>query len=136
MTDEKENATAGTVAERIANLRGLYSPSKATVSKAARKGWTANPRVSADWRNRLPDPAAYYGARLQKLTRANGDGWAQACCPFHDDKAASLSVNVSHPNGGWTCFAGCGGGDLLSFHMRLTGKDFKAARADLLRGGA
>jgi len=131
----KKNATAGTVAERIANLRGLYGQPKATPSAPARKGWTDNPRVPADWRERLPDPAAYYAKHLHKLTRPNGEGWAQSRCPFHDDKAASLSVHLSHPSGGWKCFAGCGGGDLLSFHMRITGQGFKEARADLLKWG-
>ena len=34
--------------------------------------------------------------------------------------------------GGWRCFAGCGGGDLVGFHMRLRGLGFRAAVRELL----
>ncbi len=135
MKPTKRNATAATVAQHMANLRGLYGQAKATANSGTRKGWRDNPKVPANWRDRLPDPATYYAAKLGKLTRANAQGWAQARCPFHDDKAASLSVNVGEARGGWKCFAGCGSGDLIAFHRRLTGQDFIAARADLLRGG-
>jgi hypothetical protein len=43
-----------------------------------------------------------------------------------------MSVNLSE-SGGWRCFAGCGSGDLVSFHSRITGKPFKDAVAELLR---
>lgn len=131
----KKSATRLGVAQTIKKLRGLYGNPKATSSNTERKGWQSNPSTPNNWRERLPDPATYYAARLQKLTRTNAQGWAQARCPFHDDKEASLSVHLSNPNGGWRCFAGCGGGDLLSFHMRATGQDFKAALADLLKWG-
>lgn len=128
----KKNASGRTLAQHMQNLRGLYGNPKATANSGARKGWRDNPKVPANWRDRLPDPVTYYAAKLGKLTRANAQGWAQARCPFHDDKAASLSVNVGDPRGGWRCFAGCGAGDLIAFHIRLTGQDFKAARAELL----
>ena len=91
-------------------------------------------RLPGNWRDRLPEPANYYSARLPKLSRPNGAGWAQARCPFHEDRAASLSVNLVH--GGWRCFAGCGAGDLLSFHERLTGMSFRDAVAELTGGAA
>ena len=128
----KKNAPGRTGARHMQNLRGLYGSPKATGSTLERKGWRDNPKVPANWRDRLPDPATYYAAKLGKLTRANAQGFVQGRCPFHDDKAASLSVNVGDPRGGWKCFAGCGSGDLLAFHMRLTGQDFQAARAELL----
>lgn len=130
----KKKAPAGTGAEHIANLRGLYGNPEATTTAAKRKGWRDNPASSTDWRSRLPDPAVYYPRHLAKLTRPNPEGWAQARCPFHEDQAASLSVHLSNPRGGWKCFAGCGGGDLVSFHMRLTGLDFTKARDELTRG--
>lgn len=101
MKPTKGNATAGTVAKHMQNLRGLYGSAKATPPKPDRKGWRDHPSAPNDWRDRLPDPATYYAAKLGKLTRANPEGWAQARCPFHDDKAASLSVHVSNPRGGW-----------------------------------
>lgn len=87
-------------------------------------------RLPDGWRNRLPDPKSYYRKRVAKLGKAQSDGWAQGQCAFHEDRNASLSVNLSH--GGWTCFAGCDSGDLVSFHMRYTGLSFKAAVRELL----
>lgn len=96
--------------------------------------WRVYRKPADQWRDHLPDPASYYSARLPKLSRPNGAGWAQARCPFHEDRAASLSVNLVH--GGWRCFAGCGQGDLLSFHERLTGMGFRDAVAELTGGAA
>jgi DNA primase len=84
----------------------------------------------------MPDPETYYRARVKKLGRQRGNGWAQGCCPFHDDGTASLSVHLEGPRGGWCCFAGCGSGDLLAFHMRLTGMKFAEAVRDLVWGAA
>ncbi|MFT4247639.1 MAG: CHC2 zinc finger domain-containing protein [Pseudomonas sp.] len=95
---------------------------------AARAG--EGPRLPADWRNRLPEPAGYYSARVAKLGKPNGNGWAQELCPFHEDHDTSMSVNLG--TGGWRCFAGCGHGDLVGFHIRTTGKPFKEAVAELI----
>ncbi|GAB3737327.1 hypothetical protein GCM10028794_19070 [Silanimonas algicola] len=134
MSPGKKNATGATVAQHMANLRGLYGQPKATGSRPERKGGRDNPVAPTDWRDRLPDPAAYYACHLSKVTRPNADGWAQARCPFHEDKVASLSVHLTSPRGGWKCFAGCGSGDLVSFHMRLRGLPFPQARSELLKG--
>ena len=93
----------------------------------------SNVRLPANWRDRLPDPGAYYRQHIAKLSKANALGWAQGACPFHDDRHASLSVNVTGARGAWRCFASCGGGDLIGFAMRLTGMSFSEAVADLLR---
>lgn len=85
--------------------------------------------VGASIQRRLPDAEAYYRSYVKKLGRANQSGWAQGCCPFHEDSKASLSVNLDH--GGWRCFAGCGSGDLIAFHGRLIGLGFRDALADL-----
>ncbi len=87
-------------------------------------------RLPDNWRDRLPDPGSYYAKHVAKLGKAHGNGWAQGQCPFHDDRNASLSVNVEH--GAWKCFAGCGVGDMVAFHMRLTGLAFKEAARELL----
>lgn len=92
-------------------------------------------RLPDNWRDRLPDPATYYGECIAKLGKPNGIGWAQGVCPFHDDHNKSLSVCLTGERGGWRCFAGCGGGDLVGFHSRLRGLDFKAAVRDLIGGG-
>lgn len=134
MSEKKKKAPAATGADHIAKLRGLYGHPEATQSAPARKGWASNPSAPKDWRDRLPSAADYYQAHLKRLTRPSPDGWAQACCPFHEDRAASLSVNLSSEKGGWKCFAGCGSGDLISFHMKLKGLTFVQARAELVGG--
>ena len=93
-------------------------------------------RLPDDWRNRLPYPLAYYGRHVAKLGRPNRDGWAQGRCPFHKDKDASFSVKLTDPRGYWTCFAGCGHGDMVTLQMRLTGQPFADAARALLGGAA
>lgn len=107
-----------------------FSTSKPT---AVRRGWQGH-RMPNDWRERLPTPETYYRVRVEKLSPQHINGWAQGRCPFHDDGTASLSVHLGNPRGGWRCFAGCGSGDLLAFHMRLTGLAFAEAVRDLVGG--
>lgn len=89
-------------------------------------------RLPHDWRERLPDPATYYAAHMDKLARAAGDGWAACRCPFHDDAHASAAANLIH--GGFRCHACEARGDLVSFHMRRTGLAFAPAVRDLIGG--
>jgi hypothetical protein len=89
-------------------------------------------RLPHNWRERMPEPETYYRTRVEKFSPRHANGWAQGRCPFHDDGTASLSVHLDSPRGGWRCFAGCGSGDLLSFHMRLTGLGFLEAVRDLV----
>jgi len=53
----------------------------------------------------------------------------QGLCPFHEDHHASLSVNIEENY--WHCFAGCGGGSVIDFWIRLKGCDFKVAIQEL-----
>ena len=56
-------------------------------------------------------------------------------CPFHDDQAASFSVN--RRDNYWHCFSGCGAGSIIDFYMRYQQQvegqdcDFKSAVTDL-----
>lgn len=50
-------------------------------------------------------------------------------CPFHDDRNPSFSVNEKENY--WNCFAGCGGGSVIDFWMKLNGLEFKDAVRDL-----
>jgi hypothetical protein len=50
-------------------------------------------------------------------------------CPFHDDHIESFSVNDE--GNYWNCFAGCGGGSVIDFWMKLRDCDFKTALTDL-----
>ena len=95
-------------------------------------GKPSTSNIPHNWRERLPDPANYYAAHIEKLSRPNASGYAQGRCPFHDDHNASLSVHVTDSRGSWRCFAACGGGDLVGFHMKLRGLDFKTAVRELL----
>ena len=52
-------------------------------------------------------------------------------CPFHDDQVESFSVNDDENY--WNCFAGCGGGSVIDFWMKLRGCDFATAVNDLSR---
>jgi hypothetical protein len=133
---EKKKPRAGKLRVSDANsgLRALYGKAETTRSGATRNGWQS-PNLPRNWRDRLPDPGTYYAQHVGKLTRPNSSGYAQGRCPFHEDSNASLSVNLTG-KGGWKCFAGCGSGDLVSFHERLRGCDFKTAVAELVRGGA
>ena len=89
-------------------------------------------RLPDNWRDRLPDPSSYYAENVVKLGKRNAEGWAQGRCPFHVDGDASLSVNLAGLRGCWKCFAGCGAGDLVAFHMRLRGMPFAEAVRDLI----
>ena len=108
-----------TTPHAVASMRALYGSTPRPAS-----------RLPDNWRDRLPDPAHYYGQHVAKLGKPNAAGWAQGTCPLHDDRNASLSVNLH--SGGWRCFAGCGGGDLVGFHMRRTGQPFMDAARELL----
>lgn len=90
------------------------------------------PALPGNWRECLPNPAGYYKQRIESLTPANSAGWAQGRCPFHDDNVASISVQLDGARGNWRCFAGCGTGDMVEFHQRVTGLPFVSAVRDLL----
>lgn len=78
-------------------------------------------------RDRLPSPEIYYAGKDARLI-GRGE-WRSARCPFHDDTRPSLRVNVR--SGGFRCMVcGAHGGDVLAFHMQLTGLPFiEAAKA-------
>lgn len=137
MTREKRKPAGGNLraSGAMSGLRALYGNCEATPSRSARKVWQS-PRLPHDWRDRLPDAGHYYPQHVAKLGRPNASGWAQGRCPLHEDHDASLSVQTAGQHGGWRCFAGCGKGDMVAFHMRLRGCDFRTAVAELLRGGA
>lgn len=118
---KKQQRPAGT-GRVVDNMRKLYSPNRNAS------------RLPPDWRERIAriDASGYYAQHVAKLGCPNSAGWAQARCPFHEDRNDSFSVNVNGA-GGWRCFAGCGAGDLLSFHGRITGMAFADVVRDLLR---
>ena len=50
-------------------------------------------------------------------------------CPFHDDHHPSFGVNTAENY--WHCFAGCGGGSVVDFWMKLRTCDFTTAVREL-----
>ena len=92
--------------------------------------------IPSNWRERMPDPATYYAQRVAKLGKPNGNGYAVGLCPFHDDHSPSFGVKLTSSRGHWCCYSGCGKGDMVEFHQRLTGLDFQAAVRDLLGAAA
>jgi hypothetical protein len=57
------------------------------------------------------------------------DAKGKGKCPFHDDDSPSLSVNERENY--WNCFAGCGGGSVIDFWMKLNHMEFNEAVEDL-----
>ncbi len=132
MTAQKQNPRAGRRGGSV-NTDALGESDRRRQPTGTRRA-TQGLRLPQNWRDRLPDPETYYRARVAKLGTRHGNGWAQGRCPLHDDSNASLSVHLDGARGGWRCFAGCGKGDLVSFHMRLMEWNFVEAVRDLVGG--
>jgi hypothetical protein len=81
-----------------------------TVIDAPRTGQLAPEGLASDVERSLLEA----GAKLGPVTAS---GWQQGFCPFHDDRQRSLSVNLD--KGAWKCFAGCGGGSIVSLAKML-----------------
>ena len=78
-------------------------------------------------RTLLPDPATFYEETGLRL--AGRGKWRTTGCVFHD---SSDSMRINLQTGAFVCMAGCGakGGDVLAYHMALTGMEFvEAAKA-------
>jgi phage/plasmid primase-like uncharacterized protein len=79
--------------------------------------------------------AERYGVEIdrRKSKPASGDFWARCC--FHEERSASLHLKERGAESWFKCF-GCGeGGDLITFHRKLTGGSFRAA-VEAIGGGA
>jgi hypothetical protein len=64
--------------------------------------------------------------------KPGGAGNLKALCPFHEDKAPSLSISIQ--DGRWNCKA-CGSkGDAFSFYARKNDLDIKGQFPEVLRG--
>lgn len=50
-------------------------------------------------------------------------------CPFHHEVKPSFAIYPETNT--WCCFAGCGGGDAISFYTKLNNVDFKTALEEL-----
>lgn len=73
---------------------------------------------------------AFYSGYFPKYKKLNGSEW-KVCCPFHDDKNPSMTVNVA--NGKYNCFGCDAQGDFIKFYQKKHGVDFKKAVDELMR---
>lgn len=74
-----------------------------------------------DFENRLARARVFSIENLVKLNRSG-----KACCPLHDEKTPSFSVN--RKKNVWCCFGACGrGGDVIDLFMEMNGCGFKEA---------
>jgi hypothetical protein len=104
--------------QRNANPRGgNRRTSGAAMLDSLRALYGSKPalRIPDNWRDRLPDPATYYGQHIAKLGQPKTNGYAVGLCPFHDDHSPSFGVNLTGERGLWCCYAGCGKGDMVAF---------------------
>ena len=98
----------------------------------------APPRSSTPSRDigspyKFVDPEVVFNDLLPDLIESS-DGFAWACCPFHDDRNPSFSVNVR--TGWYRCFSSaCGeaGVNIVSFVGALLGLSPADARQHLER---
>lgn len=69
-----------------------------------------------------PEVIRVYG-RYVKLKRSGTN--YQGCCPLHPDSSPSFAVY--YPDMRWTCFSGCGSGNIFQLVERLENCSFKEA---------
>lgn len=80
-------------------------------------------------RNHLPEPTHFYESEGLKLTGSKSSKWRTTQCHFHNG-SDSMRVNIS--NGAFKCMnCQVGGGDVLSYYMKLYGDDFISAAKKL-----
>jgi hypothetical protein len=70
----------------------------------------------------------YFESRLQGQ-RLSYSRETQVCCPFHEDRTPSMSINTD--KGVWKCFAGCGEGGLIAFETRFSNCDESTAKGNI-----
>ena len=73
------------------------------------------------------DPGPVFANTVENFHERN-DTWAIGCCPFHDDRHPSFTMNVE--TGWYRCnstHCGATGSSIVSFVSRLYGLDTRAA---------
>lgn len=69
-----------------------------------------------------PGVLRIYGKYVKGLKKAGN--LYTGCCPLHADSSPSFSV---YPNMTWTCFSGCGTGNIMQLVQKMESCDFKTA---------
>jgi hypothetical protein len=72
-------------------------------------------------------PVMEFIGRYIELKETNSG--AVGLCPFHEDAHPSFGINKI--GNYWHCFAGCGGGSVIDFWMKMRNCDFKTAINEL-----
>lgn len=85
------------------------------------------PRIDKTDVQRLRERVDFHAlvSGVTELSAAAGPGEYLGLCPFHEDRRASLSVNVDR--GVYHCFACDAGGDVVDFTMNVRGCSFREA---------
>jgi CHC2 zinc finger len=120
------------VKRRQVVTKGHYKATSSTAptSRAAFTGHSGA-RSHAPRRHVPIDPRVVYADLLEDLEERN-QGFAWACCPFHDDRRPSLCVNLE--SGWYKCHSSsCGetGSNIVGFVGRLLGLEYAEARRHL-----
>lgn len=72
----------------------------------------------------------FYKIYFPSLRDPNERGEVSVCCPFHNDKEPSFSINIF--TGLWRCFGECqDGGDSYSFYQKTHGETFPNAKREV-----
>ena len=89
-------------------------------------------RQSSDIKKKILDAAdlkRFYEKETSQEIIANANGEAMILCVFHEDKDASLSININ--TGMFHCFGCNESGSIFDFYMKRHGVDFKTALKEL-----
>ena len=106
---------------------------KQNVKKVGSGYWSAHAKPGAHRHTERVelDPEVIYEDLLADLKHGN-EGFAWACCPFHDDNNPSFCVNVE--SGWYKCHSSsCGatGSNIVGFAGALLGYEYHEARTYL-----
>ena len=89
-------------------------------------------RQSSDIKKKILDAAdlkRFYEKETSQEIIADANGGAMILCVFHEDKDASLSININ--TGMFHCFGCSESGSIFDFYMKRHGVDFKTALKEL-----
>ena len=117
-------ANARTVSQEMIDTFAGYQPEKPVTARLKRPGSA----LDASW-GKIKEKISvkeFVGQYVELRPTTSG---AVGKCPFHDDEHNSFGVNAK--NNYWHCFAGCGGGDIVSFWMKWRGLKYKQALSEL-----
>lgn len=87
-------------------------------------------QIPDDFMRRLPEPATYYASRVKGLGEPDAFGTVEGECPLARYPIGHR-IRIDVKSGRFWCRT-CGSGDLIFFHMLLTGLRHKPAVLQLM----